>query len=368
MSNKKGVIVYNSNLSEEEAIRRACFDGESVIESALYLRALIVNIQDQFPEDLTAESLNIGQGKTPEALSKFFRVLYTGVTDLSASSDKVERLVQSVSDDVVFTTTRRRIKPGKHLSMPLGIKSLTRSRRVIDILNRFGHCVSYNTAEMLETKLATNIAQRQFATPDGIERKPGLCTSLAWDNYDENSETLSGAGTLHETVGICYQNVEKNTPVVDSLDASIPGTVTKHIVSKRQSSKQAFVPNEITFEPYRKKPKMSSFSYSVKTSQCPSNITQIEYYDIFWMINIALPTVPMWAGWNSQIIEDTLPCQTISYMDSISLPPTRLDVVAETLKVSQKVEMECGQQFCIVHYDLAVAKPALQIQAQETPV
>ena len=54
-------------------------------------------------------------------------------------------------------------------------------------------------------------------------------------------------------------------------------------------------------------------------------------------------------------------------MDSISLPPTRLDVVAETLNVSQKVASECGEKFSIVHYDLAVAKPAMQIQAQESP-
>ncbi len=47
-------------------------------------------------------------------------------------------------------------------------------------------------------------------------------------------------------------------------------------------------------------------------------------------------------------------------MKNICLPPTRLDVVAEILKVSQKVADECGQSYVIV-------KPALKIQEEEAP-
>ena len=54
-------------------------------------------------------------------------------------------------------------------------------------------------------------------------------------------------------------------------------------------------------------------------------------------------------------------------MENIALPPTRLDVVQETLCIAQKVAREYGEQYTIVHYDLAIAKPALQIQAQEAP-
>ena len=50
-------------------------------------------------------------------------------------------------------------------------------------------------------------------------------------------------------------------------------------------------------------------------------------------------------------------------MEGISLPPTRLDVVQQTLKTIQEVARECGQQYIVVTYDLAIAKPALQIQA-----
>ena len=89
----------------------------------------------------------------------------------------------------------------------MGIKSITGSRRVLDILNRFGHAINYHTAESLETELATTISYRDKATPDGLLQIPVLATSIAWDNYDEITETRSGSNSLHDIAGICYQNV-----------------------------------------------------------------------------------------------------------------------------------------------------------------
>ena len=55
-------------------------------------------------------------------------------------------------------------------------------------------------------------------------------------------------------------------------------------------------------------------------------------------------------------------------MDNLYLSPTKLDVVAaETMIISQKVAAEFGEPYACVHYDLAVAKLALKIQAEETP-
>lgn len=75
----------------------------------------------------------------------------------------------------------------------------------------------------------------------------------------------------------------------------------------------------------------------------------------------------MWRGWNSLVCNDPLLIQVIGYMENIELPPTRLDVVRETMARSQGVAKECGEKYAVVTYDLAIAKPALQIQAQESP-
>lgn len=47
-----------------------------------------------------------------------------------------------------------RWKPRKHLVWGLGIKSMTGSTTLIEILNQEDHCISYRTSEELETDLA----------------------------------------------------------------------------------------------------------------------------------------------------------------------------------------------------------------------
>lgn len=80
-----------------------------------------------------------------------------------------------------------------------GVKSMAGSRKVVQMMNHFGHCVSYHIMEELETGLPAIVSNRENATPDGIFQNPGLATTVAWDNYDENFEMLSDSGTLHDT-------------------------------------------------------------------------------------------------------------------------------------------------------------------------
>ena len=76
----------------------------------------------------------------------------------------------------------------------------------------------------------------------------------------------------------------------------------------------------------------------------------------------------MWHGWNSLKEVDINPQQKVFYMQHIKLPPTRNDVVKETLRRSQIVASECNEPYALVTYDLAVAKIAKQIQATEKPL
>ena len=279
-----------------------------------------------------------------------------------SDNERNERLVKFVFDDVVHVTSRGNLKPSKHMSLGLGIKSLTGSRKVIDLLNHFGHCINYHKVEEIETDLASNILQSNSSTPEGIVMVPGCSLGLAWDNYDDITETLSGANTLHDTVGICYQNV----PTVAVTDM-VPLQITWREKHDKPGSKRSLIVKEKQIQPYRKKPKITTFEYLEKEIPRPSSVLSVHLKDFIWMICTSQGRTPMWAGWNSLHIKDDLPPQRVVYMDNISLPPTRLDVIVETLKISQEVALECNEQYAIVHYDLAVAKPAIQIQQAESP-
>ena len=108
----------------------------------------------------------------------------------------MERLIQSVVDDIMYNASHGHLKPNKHICLALTITSLTGSHKIIEILNMISRSC--------------------------------LCTSLAFGIYDEQSETLSGHGTLHDTVGICYQNklegnnVEMTSDAEDSSPQEVP--------------------------------------------------------------------------------------------------------------------------------------------------
>ena len=114
------------------------------------------------------------------------------------------------------------------------------------------------------------------------------------------------------------------------------------------------------------KTKMSKFHYTKIQIKQQAHATLLEWRDILWMLSMNTESVPLWTGWNAQLSEDHLPLHTNKYMENITLPPTQLNVVLETLKVSQRVAEECQQDYSIVTYGLAIAKLAMQIQAEET--
>lgn len=113
---------------------------------------------------------------------------------------------------------------------------------------------------------------------------------------------------------------------------------------------------------------MKTFDYSTYNNEPTANTLQGTRRDALWMMSNALQSdTPMWFEWNSLVTVDNLPQQTIQYLENIKLPITILDVVRETLKRLHQVAAECHQEGIIVHYDLAIAKPALQIQCTEVP-
>ena len=59
------------------------------------------------------------------------------------------------------------------------------------MLNNFGSCLNYQVVEELETELAYAILERGLTCPDGATS--GILCGLAYDNYDEQTHTLSGA-------------------------------------------------------------------------------------------------------------------------------------------------------------------------------
>ena len=195
--------------------------------------------------------------------------------------------------------------------------------------------------------------------PNGVLKQPELCAGMAWDNFEINIETLNGLGAIHHTYGIVYQN----TSSAVSEAACIPA----HRNSGHRFSKVSCNAKNDTIEPYYKNPKISEHEFASQELLPPASFSVYNTRNILWTIGKSLfpYDLPMWHGWNSLKEVDINPQQKVFYMQHIKLPPTRNDVVKETLRRSQTVASECNEPYA---YDLAVAKIVKQIQATERPL
>ncbi len=146
---------------------------------------------------------------SPESLSGFLRTLLTGSDDPDTAvsgTERVQRLVQSFGQDIVYAVTCGKMKPPKHIALSFSVKSLTGNVQLISILNPLGHCVAYSQMQEIDTALwmqKLSASGGDPTLPGNIF--PGVFTTLAWDNIDRLEKTLGGEGTSHRVNGIVVQ-------------------------------------------------------------------------------------------------------------------------------------------------------------------
>ena len=88
----------------------------------------------------TAEELESEKFKPPSMLLSFIESLLT--TSEKSRSTKMNRLTESISQDIVFNLCEGKVLQSKHFLLALGLHNLTGSRKVLDIIHKLGHCLS----------------------------------------------------------------------------------------------------------------------------------------------------------------------------------------------------------------------------------
>ncbi|GBP23658.1 hypothetical protein EVAR_80275_1 [Eumeta japonica] len=352
-----GVLIktdYNA-LQEDDILDRA----------ALILRKIIRNIKPtRLPEDLTTDSLIKGECDVPQQLIKFYSQLISTKYPVKLSNN-VARTAKSFSEDLIYAVTNGNIKTSKHINLGLAMKSLTNSKKIVNILNKYGHCCSYTVLEEFETEATFAATRRSMLCPDDIIPSKNLCTGLAFNNFDRFVDTATGKDTLHDTVGIMFQNIVDRPP-------SLPRPIAENVDEPETSVKRrrrTF--DEITFElqSYNKRPKICETLTSVDSPlySYDVDIKQLQFIDLAWAVShfLKLSNIPAWVGYNSMIYQDNSFKQKISYLTTINASPTNTSVILETMRQAQQMAEECSEDYMEVTYDLAIAKVALQLQSTE---
>ena len=125
----------------------------------------------------------------------------------ACSDSEEERRVLMLGQDIVHTVTRSQVKTPKHIRLAITVHHLTGSKQIVTLLNKMGHCSSYNDVEVINTSLAREISARcervGAVVPWNIS--PGSFIQFAGDNNDINKETLHGKHATHATILVAYQ-------------------------------------------------------------------------------------------------------------------------------------------------------------------
>uniref|UniRef100_A0A6P7FYQ7 Uncharacterized protein LOC114335591 n=1 Tax=Diabrotica virgifera virgifera TaxID=50390 RepID=A0A6P7FYQ7_DIAVI len=389
---KKFLAPTSANIVACNDLFKAMSMKETIRLVGAQLREEILNsTTTKLPEDCTAEDLIKGEcDYVPELLTCFLESFVLGdVSHLSQKKRDIKKnsndlAIFSIGQDMIYAASSHKIKTSKHITLGLAVKSLCNSKRIINLLSKYGHCCSYTNLEELETELTFSTTNSSYICPEDILRRPDLNTAVAFDNFDRFVDTLNGKDTLHDTVGIIFQNIAQNEdtmPVIPSIDSEIEivasnKTVHSNILEStlstpRNRKRRAF--EEVSFEmrPFTKKLKIATWNQLdiSALNEDPTNVNTVKELDIMWMLShkLNIPDIPMWVGYHSKILIDNSLVQKISYLTPINESPTKHSTVLKTLELSQEIAKECKAPYIQVTYDLAIARTSYCIQTQESP-
>ena len=118
-----------------------------------------------------------------------------------------ERQVISIAQDIIHCSSNSRTKLPKHISLALCVHHLTSSRLLVTLLNKMGHCCSYDEMRATDTSIASEVLAKaqEYGTVVLTNIVPGPFLQLAADNTDINEETLDGKNTTHATSMVVFQ-------------------------------------------------------------------------------------------------------------------------------------------------------------------
>lgn len=213
-----------------------------------------------------------------------------------------------MAEDLIYNVTNGSVKTKKHITLGMTLKSLTSNRKIVEIINKYGHCCSYHVIEELETAATTTLLNRSKICPNEICKRQDLFTGVAFDNFDRYVDTATGKDTLHDTVGIIYQTVLENEESTEGTSEQLQnpsehGECTGelsvsfvHAGHKRRRTLDAIIPELV---PYSKKPKMNdellSFSDNLRNEATPASLEIIYQQKFLWMLCHALKNIDV--GW-----------------------------------------------------------------------
>ena len=145
----------------------------------------------------------------PAALKRFLSLVISAVP--TAASDRTERVIFSIGQDICRAVTNGEWKLPKHILLCMTLRHLYRSRQLVTLLNRLGHCENYLFSVELETAVAAALDQTSsILTPRIVKSPENVVFHSEWDNFNQLLTGLHGRPAFNTAAGIMLQEAERS--------------------------------------------------------------------------------------------------------------------------------------------------------------
>lgn len=124
----------------------------------------------EVPWPPNTEELSKESWKPPASIYTFLKALFKH-KEYNYITTVQNRWIDSFAHDLVYGITNGQTMQLKHFLLATGLHDLTDSRKVVDIVHRLGHCLSYNTTCEIKTAVAECVLEEANKT-DILPLKP----------------------------------------------------------------------------------------------------------------------------------------------------------------------------------------------------
>ena len=347
-------LIFSNALDTRDAVKLAYKLGtnDSIAQVAETLRESIkqsFSNLDKMTWPPSVEYLKNTEGVLPEEVEHFLKIVLSGSKD--CESVRVNRLVLSIGQDICRGVTNGKWTMPKHILLCMTLRHMFRSKELLILLNKFGHCQGYSYSLELETAIAKAVQESASLLPASIIRHPVSQSVFhsEFDNFEIVNE-LYGAGSVHTAHGIMLQDIV-GEEMVDIESATVPRT-------RERSLKE--LPDSNLPECYmtiRCGPNMATGKDRHEDGLQAFNVSK--WKNIMWVsLRDTERRVPGWGGFVSVTEDPPQRLTTIGYYPVIHNPITEYKTVKECLRIAEEATQEVGQEYTITTFDLGVCMKA----------
>ena len=264
---------------------------------------------------------------------------------------------------MIHGVTRGTVITPKHFLLGVGLHNITGQKKVIQVMNRFGHSISYDQVrdiELAQAQKAQIIADKNTSLPLRPATNDEFVMTVFWvDNFDIKVEAQTGGGSVNITTMMAFQEVSNRCIVVEN-DVNIPKSKEKvlqdTVTVKNLSVNEKREPTNVPF---------------LRTSSniCKDVEEEFSLKSFFWLYlrycNNFSQNTPTFSGWLLNLGRSYLEPNVIKTVETY-LPPlptkvTEWQTIYNCMLYLQKLANDVNMPYVNITLDVGAAINAYKV-------